>query len=40
VPCGPCALRFASSHRVVVAYLFDMLMRWVEYKLVPWKGRM
>jgi taurine transport system permease protein len=24
----------------VVAYLFDMLMRWVEYKLVPWKGRM
>ena len=24
----------------VVAYLFDMLMRWIEYKLVPWKGRM
>ena len=24
----------------VVAYLFDMLMRWVEKKLVPWKGRM
>jgi len=24
----------------VVAYLFDMLMRWVEHKLVPWKGRM
>jgi taurine transport system permease protein len=24
----------------VVAYLFDMLMRWVERKLVPWKGRM
>ena len=24
----------------VVAYLFDMFMRWVEHKLVPWKGRM
>jgi taurine transport system permease protein len=24
----------------VVAYLFDLLMRWVEVKLVPWKGRM
>jgi taurine transport system permease protein len=24
----------------VVAYLFDMLMRWIEHKLVPWKGRM
>jgi taurine transport system permease protein len=24
----------------IVAYLFDMLMRWVERKLVPWKGRM
>lgn len=24
----------------VVAHLFDMLMRWVERKLVPWKGRM
>jgi taurine transport system permease protein len=24
----------------VVAYAFDMLMRWVENKLVPWKGRM
>ena len=24
----------------VVAYLFDMLMRWVERKMVPWKGRM
>jgi len=24
----------------VVAYLFDLLMRWVEAKLVPWKGRM
>jgi taurine transport system permease protein len=24
----------------VVAYLFDMLMRWIENKLVPWKGRM
>ena len=24
----------------VVAYLFDMFMRWVERKLVPWKGRM
>jgi taurine transport system permease protein len=22
----------------VVAYLFDLLMRWVEKKLVPWKG--
>lgn len=24
----------------VVAYTFDLLMRWVEHKLVPWKGRM
>lgn len=24
----------------VVAYVFDLLMRWVEQKLVPWKGRM
>ncbi len=24
----------------VIAYLFDMLMRWIERKLVPWKGRM
>ena len=24
----------------VVAYLFDLLMRWCERKLVPWKGRM
>lgn len=24
----------------VVAYIFDLLMRWVETKLVPWKGRM
>ena len=24
----------------VVAYMFDLLMRWVERKLVPWKGRM
>ena len=24
----------------VVAYLFDLFMRWVEVKLVPWKGRM
>jgi taurine transport system permease protein len=24
----------------VVAYLFDLLMRWVERKLVPWKGKM
>ena len=24
----------------VVAYLFDLFMRWVETKLVPWKGRM
>jgi taurine transport system permease protein len=23
----------------VVAYMFDLLMRWVEGKLVPWKGR-
>lgn len=22
-----------------VAYLFDLLMRWAEHKLVPWKGR-
>ena len=24
----------------VVAYIFDLLMRWVERTLVPWKGRM
>jgi len=24
----------------VVAYLFDLFMRWVEHRLVPWKGRM
>lgn len=24
----------------VVAYLFDLLMRWVEHRVVPWKGRM
>ena len=24
----------------VVAYLFDLLMRWIERKLVPWKGKM
>ena len=24
----------------VIAYVFDLLMRWVERKLVPWKGRM
>ncbi|MCW8165897.1 ABC transporter permease subunit [Verminephrobacter aporrectodeae] len=24
----------------VVAYLFDLLMRWTERRLVPWKGRM
>lgn len=23
----------------VVAYLFDLLMRWIERRLVPWKGR-
>lgn len=23
----------------VVAYMFDLLMRWIENKLVPWKGR-
>ena len=24
----------------VVACMFDLLMRWVKRKLVPWKGRM
>lgn len=24
----------------VVAYLFDLLMRWIERRLVPWKGRL
>lgn len=24
----------------VIAYLFDLFMRWVERRLVPWKGRM
>jgi len=24
----------------VVAYMFDLLMRWIERRLVPWKGRM
>ena len=24
----------------IVAYLFDLFMRWVERRLVPWKGRM
>jgi taurine transport system permease protein len=24
----------------VIAYLFDLLMRWVERRVVPWKGRM
>lgn len=24
----------------VVAYSFDLLMRWVEHKVVPWKGKM
>jgi taurine transport system permease protein len=24
----------------VVAYVFDLLMRWIEDRLVPWKGRM
>jgi taurine transport system permease protein len=24
----------------IVAYVFDLFMRWVERKLVPWKGRM
>ncbi len=23
-----------------IAYAFDMLMRWLEHRLVPWKGRM
>jgi len=22
----------------VIAYLFDLLMRWVEHRAVPWKG--
>jgi taurine transport system permease protein len=22
-----------------IAYAFDMLMRWVERKVVPWKGK-
>jgi taurine transport system permease protein len=26
--------------RSVVAYVFDLFMRWVERRLVPWKGRM
>ena len=24
----------------IIAYAFDMLMRWIERKVVPWKGRM
>ena len=24
----------------IIAYAFDMLMRWIERKIVPWKGRM
>jgi taurine transport system permease protein len=24
----------------IIAYMFDLLMRWVERRLVPWKGRM
>jgi taurine transport system permease protein len=24
----------------VIAYVFDLFMRWVEKRLVPWKGRM
>jgi taurine transport system permease protein len=24
----------------IIAYAFDLLMRFVERKLVPWKGRM
>ena len=24
----------------VLAYAFDLFMRWVERRLVPWKGRM
>lgn len=24
----------------VIAYLFDLLMRWLELRLVPWKGKM
>ena len=23
-----------------IAYAFDLFMRWVEHRLVPWKGRM
>jgi taurine transport system permease protein len=24
----------------IIAYAFDMLMRWIERRVVPWKGRM
>lgn len=24
----------------IIAYVFDLLMRWIEVKVVPWKGRM
>ena len=24
----------------IIAYLFDLLMRWIERVLVPWKGQM
>lgn len=23
----------------IIAYSFDLLMRWIERKVVPWKGR-
>jgi len=23
----------------IIAYLFDLFMRWVERKFVPWKGK-
>ena len=23
----------------IIAYAFDLLMRWIERKVVPWKGR-
>lgn len=23
----------------IIAYSFDLLMRWIEHKVVPWKGR-
>jgi taurine transport system permease protein len=23
----------------IVAYLFEILMRWIEHRVVPWKGK-